>query len=453
MKILSYSGPALLVVFGVASLIGLSSLKKEPPQKAPRQQTALVEVAPISSCESGFKISVDGEVVPYREISLATQVAGRISQKNPQARAGNFIHKGDLLFEVDPRDYELEVKRLQETVKQAASSIEELDVEQTNVEELITLAKQSLLLQQRAVKRFEDLKSRGATSTSQLEDSRQAEIQSLNSLQSLKNQFTLINARRNRLAQEKERATTSLEQALLNLSRATIESPINGLVIQDFAEQDDFVQTGTRLVQLEDTSKVEVRFNLRMDQLQWLWQSKYSGGSTDTSVGSTSQYTYELPKVPVEISVQLDGNRFAWTAHLSRYDGAGINSGTRTVPVIAVVDNPSAVTIDRKGNGSRIASPPTLLRGSFVTIDIPVGSGMSLVSVPATAFQADKTVWLYDDGKLRIQPVKVAYSDQSTVVIQADSDRLAPGRNVITSPLPVAEQGMAVRLPERDTGG
>lgn len=444
MKILSYSGPVLLLAFGIAALIGLSSLKKEPPQKPPAEQTALVEVAEVKSCEDGFTISVDGEVTPYREISLAAQVAGQISKKNPNARAGNYVRKGDPLFEIDPRDYELEIKRLQETVKQAGSSIEELDVEQSNVVELIALANESLELQRNEVQRFENLKKKRATSDSQFERTRRDEIQSLNNLQSLKNQLSLAKARRNRLAQEKERALTSLEQAVLNLSRASIQSTIDGVVIQDFAEQDDFVQVGTRLIQLEDTSKVEVRFNLRMRQLQWLWKSGGEVAATDTSATSKLPYTYELPKVPVRVNVDLDGNRFTWRAHLARYDGAGINSGTRTVPVIAVVDNPAEVEVGGDANG--ITSPPTLLRGSFVSVEIPVGRGLDLVSVPSTAFQPNKTVWMFDNGKLHIQPVKVAYSDEFTVVVQADSDMLAPGKQVITSPLPIAEQAMPIRL-------
>lgn len=442
MKLLRYSGPVVLLAIGFAGLFFLSTLKKEPPQKATSSESPLVVAEPVLACQSGFKISVDGEVIPYREISLSTQVSGRIAKKNPKARAGNFVRKGDLLFEVDPRDYQIEVKRLNETVKQAGSSIEELDVEQGNVEELVSLAERALELQQKEVKRFEDLRKENATSTSQLEKVRQNEIASLNSLQALKNQLTMTNARRNRLQQEKERALTSLEQAELNLSRATVTSPIDGVVIQDFAEQDDFVQVGTRLVRMEDTSKVEVRFNLRMDQLQWIWKTA-AAESSAASEGSNATYTYELPRLPLDVSVNLDGNRCTWKAHLSRYDGAGITTGTRTVPVIAVVDDPSKVILE----GDGVSTPPTLLRGSFVSVDIPVGNDMDLVSIPSTAYQPDRTVWLYEGGKLIIHPLKVAYSDEDSVVVKADS-HLKPGAMAITSPLSVANDQMEIRLVE-----
>lgn len=71
---------------------------------------------------------------------------------------------------------------------------------------------------------------------------------------------------------------------------------------------------------------------------------------------------------------------------------------------------------------------------------------MNLVSVPASAFQPNKTVWVFDDGMLRIQDVKVAYSDGKKVVLVTDPTRLAKGDLVVTSPLPVAEEGMLIRL-------
>ena len=442
MNLLRYSGPALLLSMGLTSWVLLSMLKKDPPQKAPASTKALVEVTPVQPCQDGFEISVDGEVIPYREVNLATQVGGRIAKKSDQARAGNYVAKGDLLFEIDPRDYELEVQNLKESVNKALSSIKELEVERASVLKMIELAERSLDLQSAQVARLQELRGRDAISTTELDKAKMAELQDRNSFQTQKNQVDLIDARRNRLTQEIQQAQTSLRLAELNLSRTQIRSPINGVVIQDFAEQDDFVQIGTRLVHLEDTSKVEARFNLRMEQLQWVWTA-----STDRSESvqpPDGNYHFDLPKIPVVVSNELNGNRFEWKATLSRYDGAGINAGTRTIPIIAVVEDRSQV---RVLSPNRRVAPPTLLRGSFVSIDIPVGNGMDLVSIPSTAYRPDRTVWIYENGKLLIQPVDVAYANASTVVVTAN-EKLQPGTLVVTTPLPVAEDGMDLRLPD-----
>lgn len=440
MKLLRYSGPFILLAIGFIGLVVLSSMRKAPQQKAATSKKALVEVAEVESCNEGFNIAIDGEVVPFRQVNLAAQVGGRIAKKNSQARAGNYVSKGDLLFEIDPRDYELDVQNLTENVNKAESSIKELEVERFSAMKMIELAEKSLKLQTAQVERLEGLKSKQATSSTQLDQARMTEIQSRNSLQTQTNQIDLIDARRNRLLQEIEQAKTGLQQANLSLSRTKIESPIDGVVIQDFAEQDDFVQPGTRLVQLEDTSKVEVRFNLRLEQLQWLWNAQPTSAETRKTAG---RYQYQLPETPVVVGVDLNGNQFQWNATLSRYDGAGITSGTRTIPVIAVVNDPSQVSVVGPNTG---AAPPTLLRGSFVSVQLPVGSGMQLVAIPAEAYQPDRTVWIYDDGKLKVQPIDVAYSDESSVIAIA-SELLQPGARVVTTPLPVAEEGMELRLP------
>ena len=454
MKFIANSLPFVFLAGGFAGLVILSSLKREPAQKAPAPKTSLVEVAAAAPCDAGFQISVDGEVTPYRQISLAAEAAGRISAKSDVARAGKYVRTGDLLFEIDPRDYELEVRRLRESVKQASSSLDELDVEEQNAKSLIAISERMLVFDKNKVERIERLSTRNAAADADLDTVRQAELQSLNSLQTLKNQLSMIQIRRNRLMQEKERAVTGLDQAELNLARTKLSSTIDGVVIQDFAEQDDFVQKGTRLIQLEDTSKVEVRFSMRLDQLRWLWDSNRQQSSSDPLVPPTPDLensAYDLPRIPVTVRVALDGNEFSWPARLDRYDGGGIDAGTRTVPVIAVVEDPQSATRTKQSDVVRLGPPPTLLRGTFVSVDIPVGQQMNLVAIPSTAMQPDKTVWIYDNGKLQIEPVKVAYSDESQVIVLADPATLSPGTSVITSPLSVAEEGMLLRLPGEST--
>ena len=334
---------------------------------------------------------------------------------------------------------------MQDTLKQAGSSVEELDVEQTNVEGLVKLAEEQVELQKADKARFDSLRAQNAASTSQQEKARKAELDSMNSLQMLKNQISMVRARRNRLLQEKDRAATGLEMAVVNLERTTITSPIDGVVIQDFAEQDDFVQAGTRLIQLEDNSKVEVRFSLRMDQLRWLWNSVDSSVSVDSNPASTTGYTYDLPDVPVKVRIEADGNHFVWNARLDRYDGAGIDPRTRTIPVIVTVDDPTEIEIEREEGALPLATPPTLLRGSYVTVDLTVGKGLQLVSIPVTAYRPNKKVWKFADGQLNIRPVKVAYSDETRAIVLADPNSLGPGDKVITSPLSVAKEGMALQ--------
>lgn len=443
MKALGYSIPFIILISGVAGLVGLSSLRSDPPKTESTVDTILVDTEAVRGHDKGFFISVDGEVIPYREVNIGVQVAGSISRKSPLARAGNFVEKGDLLFEIDKRDYELEIERLEAMVKQVNASIEEADVEKANYTDLIKIANQQLELQRREVARFRNLQTKNAGSISKLETARQAELQSLNALQTQKNLLRLTEAKRARLLRERDRATANLDQAALNLTRTKIVSPLDGIVVDDMVETDDFVQKGAQLIQLEDTSRAEIRFSMRMNQLRWLW------GSNSAKTDQASVVGYSLPNIDVRVTIEIDGNRFRWNGRLDRYDGAGIDVATRTVPMIAVVDDPTnVIAVDKDDDALPLPSPPRLMRGTFVTIELPVGESMKLVEISTRSLRPGKQIYLFDDGKLRIQKVRIAYSDQEKTLLLAGK-RLSAGDRVVVSPLQVANDTVAMELVER----
>jgi multidrug efflux pump subunit AcrA (membrane-fusion protein) len=438
--------PILILVVAACVAVALGNLKKPPQQKATLESAPLVETATVTSCDEGFFIEVDGEVIPYRQVTLSAQVAGRITEKSPLANAGNFVEAGTMLMKIDPSDYKLEIRQLQETVKQTGVSIEEADIEKSNIESLIVLTNRELELQISDVKRYEGLAKRNAGSGIQLDAAKRAELTTRNALQTRKNEILLVEARKNRLLRQKEQALVNLEKATLDLSRTIIKSPLDGVVMSDEVEQDDFVQPGTALVSVEDTSKVEIRFNLRMEQMRWLW------GETNTDL---PQNNYYLPPVDVYVFVELDGHQYKWTARLSRYDGASINPITRTVPCIAIVDDPSAgqllLTDHQSDFVADLPVPPTLLRGTFVSLKIPVTSKLDLVQVPTISLRPGNKVWVAENSKLVVKDVRVAHAGTDSIVLITGPEQLRAGSRVITSPLPILVDGMEIRDENAET--
>ena len=437
--------PLGIMLMAFLAAAGLSSLKTAPAEKERQDSTPLVQTSTVATCDQGFFVEVDGEVTPYRQITLSAQVAGRIKAKSASAQAGSFVDEGDLLLEIDPRDYQLEIRQLQELVKQANVSIEESDVEKANAQSLIANAQEELKLQSDDVQRYSDLARRDAGSRIQLAAAKREEIRARNSLQNLKNQISLITTKKNRFLQQKEQALANLEKAALDLSRTKITAPISGLVMSDEVEKDDYVQPGTPLVSLEDRSKVEVRFNLRLREVRWLW------GENRT----TLRNDYELPEVDVHVYLDLDGHQYKWTARLARYDGAGFDPETRTVPCIAVVDNPSDGQLvndpSRPANATDLPVPPTLLRGLFVSLKIPVSSKLDLVQLPSVSLRPGNKVWLADGDTLRVKDVTVAHAGDESVILFSGPDDITAGDRVITSPMPLLVNGMKIREADAET--
>ena len=72
------------------------------------------------------------------------------AQRSPDAlldkpettRSGTFVHKGDLLFEIDPVNYQLEEQRLKARVEQAREEFKAVDVDIQNATTLLKLAEE-----------------------------------------------------------------------------------------------------------------------------------------------------------------------------------------------------------------------------------------------------------------------------------------------------------------------
>merc|ERR1712138_57068 len=90
----------------------------------------LVETWEVLSYSDGLTLEAQGEVVPYREVSLAAEVPGRIAWKNADSLAGRYVEEGQLLIELDVADYDLEVKRVQQSIKENLISVEEEEEEE-----------------------------------------------------------------------------------------------------------------------------------------------------------------------------------------------------------------------------------------------------------------------------------------------------------------------------------
>ncbi|MGD9722535.1 MAG: efflux RND transporter periplasmic adaptor subunit [Pirellulales bacterium] len=434
-----------MLALGILAFVALRSLREAPQAVREADAVPLVETITVAPHSGGLDIVVDGLVVPYREIDLAAEVSGRIAKKHPICREGNFVKAGTPLLEIDSRDYELEVERLRRELSQAAVSLEELDVETANTKSLMKVAQEQLALQRKDLARQEQLAAKRIVSDTELEKSKREELAALNAVLTLENQRQLLNTRRNRLISAHDLWQSQLAKAQLDLERTKVAAPASGVIISEMLEEDSYVQKGASLAKIEDTSAVEVKCNLRMEDLYWLWAQQ--NGKPDGDDTGLSR-DYQIPHAPVTVIYELGGRQYQWDGALSRFDGIGLDERTRTVPCRALVADPRKVRVDDAEHGAASTSregPPALVRGMYVTVRVHAQPQMTLLEVPQRALQPGNRVWQVVDGKLAIRKVRVADSGAETVLVYADDAGLQPGMKLVSSPLAVATDGMAVQ--------
>ena len=408
--------PLLLLSAAIGLVFFLGAVQ---PSTRPAADTSLagrlqalpaVDVVPTQSLADSGKtlhLNTDGTVVPFREVVLATEVAGRIIEKSPQCEAGQYVTTGTVLMRIDPTDYELTVRRLEQTQQSEYESINEIDQELINASRLLEIADADIELQSREVKRLDSLPEDFAARRD-VDAARRAVLQAEQQKVTYQNQIDLLKKRRARLELAEQLAATQLKQARIDLERTEIRAPIDGVIASEQAELNTFVARGNPVVTMEDTSKVEVATSLRMDQLYWVLNQKTLQSPIEelNAPANGAHRGYKLPPTEVKVQYQLSGRddvTYVWDGQLIGYDGIGLDEQTRTVPVRVVVDQPQMFNVQRRGDDESTKRPteenvistgPTaLVRGMFVRLQLQLQPAVPLVILPSEALKPGNRVW------------------------------------------------------------
>jgi len=435
--------------FGRAPEVPIDDSKQNAVHVAP-----LVEVANVKAWDESFHLDIDGEATTYRVLTVGAEVTGRVLDKPETTRSGTFVNKGDLLFEIDSVNYQLDEQRLQARVAQAREELRAVEVDIENTESLVELAEEENQLQKNQLARARTLFERKATSDSEMDSEIRQELTSRNALQTQQNQ-------RNSMIQLKKTKEASLKLAQAELDRTTIDlqrchivSPITGRIVDDMKEEGDYVKPGDPLVHVSDSSRMEIKCSLKSEELAWVWQhgqqlnptpiatSESAASAAESSEGKQRD-PFKMPEIPCEIAFEFEGVETVWDGYLSRYEGSGMDRATRMFPFRVIVDAPEKTRVRPNGGTTRI-SPPTLLSGMYVTVRIPINSPVPLLRVPAESIRPGEQLWIVRDGKLRIVTVSLVRVDGDSALVRQERSALKAGDHVIISPLASITDGMAV---------
>jgi len=430
-----------LVILG-AAIGGFMALggPKPPPRKAVEAPTAMpVRTASLEAGNGRIEIEADGVVVPLREITLAAEVSGRVLRKTEACNEGQSVTRGMLLFEIDPRDYELDVDRLEREVSQARLAIEEIDEEIVQNAGSLDLARRQVELAKREVARLDTLKAGRIITESEHDRALRDELTAANVLTAQEGQKRVFVKRRSRLVEAESLASTMLDKAKLDLSRTRITAPTDGMVVEDKVEQESFVAKGTPVVMIEDTSAAEVKTSLRMDEVARVW----GGRKAATEGGGEDR---DIPESPAKVVFSIGDRRYEWDGVLSRYEGKGLDEKTRTLPCRVRVPEPRRVrAIDRYGAPLATLpadAPRSLLRGMFVEVWLQVDVPMPLVSVPEEAVRPSGEVFVMRDGRLIVLHPRPFHAAAGRVAFDQEESGFEPSDRIVVSQLANPRAGM-----------
>ena len=438
----------LLLAIAFSVVFVLIMIKPTAQRKETTDTTPLVLTSKVALYKGMIEMENSGVVVPFRNVTMSAEVAGKISVKSDDCKAGNFVKAGTPLIEIDREEYELEVARAAAELKQAELQAEELSNEIVGATELLSVAKDDEQIQQAELDRLESLGE--VVSTSEVNQARRALLSSQNAVLNQTTQLNLLTKRVDRLASGIDLSEARLKTAKLNRDRATVVAPSDGVIVTENVQKGDFVQRGSPLFEFEDVSAAEVKINLRPSELQQILNSQPANPtSADPTTKSDKANPYRIPNVDVQVIYELDGQRSQWSGKLSRYDGAGLDERTRTIPCRILVSD----RMSKQSDGQ----PRLLVRNMYVRVKLMLPSQIRLFQVPDVAVQPGNVVWSVDsDGQIHRHRLNVVsiYQDEKSAriddksgwVIFPDSDNAPqPGTSVVVTPLINPVEGMEVR--------
>jgi RND family efflux transporter MFP subunit len=365
-RLLTIFLPLLVITIGVAASVNLIKTAPRAERELPPERLPTVEVAEITPQDFPVLVRSQGVVEPRTQITLASQVAGRVIEISDSFRNGGFFNRGDLLLRVDPADYA------------TAITVAEAEVARRNLE----LEEEKARAEQ-AREEWATLKSRKPTDLH------------LRKPQILSAQAALA------------AAEARLQQARLDLQRTRITAPFAGRMLEKRVDAGQFVARGAQLATIYSVDVAEIRLPLTDDQISHLQLPEAYRGETPARGG---------PEVTI---ISSNGNAsHQWRARVVRAEGE-VDRQSRQLFVVAEVTDPYLRRDDR----------PPLRMGEFVQADIHGDLLESVYAIPRRAVSKGSEVQVVAaDGKLYRRQLEVVWKDANYVVASGgieQGDRLS----------------------------
>ncbi len=282
--------PLALLLIGILSAALLLATRPRVEVSPKPTRPPLVRARTVESAALRLPVTTHGTVAPRTESELVPEVSGTIISVSPHLVSGGFFEKGEVLVEIDPRDYEAAVERAAAALVRAESQYE---------------SARRTLERQRALGREE------AASASEIDDAEEG--------------WQVATAGR-------REAVANVEQARRDLERTRLRAPFDGRVRDEKVGVGQFIGRGTPVASLYATDYVEIRLPISDRQLAFL----------DLPLGPAPDA--EGPSVV--LSANFAGREHRWPGRVHRTEGE-IDPRTRMVHVVARIENPYLTESDR----------------------------------------------------------------------------------------------------------
>lgn len=424
LRIISSIALILLMLVGSVGLFVMMS-RGRPEVAATEIQDVVYNVdvfqaSPVSFTEllTGF-----GTARADREVVVAAQVSGEVTEIHPALRIGQRVSAGrvltngeqpsekinaELLLKIDDRDFQQRVEQTEAAIATIRTEVQQLIQQEENANRQLTLAKEDVVSLREEFNRIKTLRERGAGSASDLTRSLLELRRYEDTIVQLENQIVLfphqVDAARQRLAG----AESDLQRARNDLERTSVTPPFTGILAEVMVEQGQYVRNGEPLVRLVDPERIEIPVSIGFEDYLLIQDAIRDG------------------RFPPAFLAENETAPHRWQGSVVRVAPTA-DSSSRTIEVFIEVLNAD--------------QPAPLLPGTFVFARIEGPSVDNAILIPRETI-VDGVAYVVDGSNVaRTRTIVTGRHLQSMVIVK---DGIKPSERVVLTNLDVIHDGTHV---------
>jgi membrane fusion protein, multidrug efflux system len=435
--------PIVLLLLAVA--VSISAGCGDAPKPGARPPES-VKVTTVVQRDVPIYAEWVGTTVGYVTAQIRARVAGYLISQN--YREGTVVKAGDLLFQIDPRPYQIALNQAKAQLKTTESQLDQSKAQVAQAEADLLRAEANQKKTELDVARYTPLATRGSVSQQELDDAVQSNLANLASVAAQK--ANVLNARATvaKTQAEISRAQASLADAELNLSWTKVTSPITGIAGIKTADIGDLIATSTTLTAVSLVNPIYVQVAVA-EQEYMRWRQR---GGNLASVGDN--------KGRLQMTL-ADGSVYPHPGTAEIVDRqVGVTTGT--ISVRGVFPNPGDLL--RPGQFAKVRTIVDTKQGALLVPQRAVRDlqGLHEVAVVGAGETVDirkvkvgervGPLWIISEGlkpgeRVIVEGIDKVKSGEKVKALPADPERQGQAAKPAAAPAPVAPAPVAPAAP------
>jgi HlyD family secretion protein len=395
-------------LLALATMAALAGCGKKP-QAGPMPLT--VDAAPAARQNLATYLTLDGQIAPLEQSTLAFQQSGTITSIT--VNIGDMVHKGALLARIDPSTLQAQLQQAQAQAAQFSASAQGAvvgyPVQVQGNEATVQTAKASLANAKLVYDQNKQLYKQGYVSETQLQQSQANYVQAQqtynNAVVGLRN--NVVSAQ-NVKAQQAQAASSAAQAQVLStqLSQTYLYAPYDAVIGNRLVDPGAFASPSQPVLQVARIDQVWINVNVPDEDLMYVHPGMF--------------VTFQSTSLP----------------------GRTFRGAVQTVNAV-----PTSGTLSYLAR-LELPNPGYVLRGGMlVSVTVTKARAVGAIVVPRSAVAQTPNgdvVYVVADNKAQAVPVRVGV--QTDTMAQVISPRIQPGTVVVTTRPDALKDGSLVAV-------